>query len=448
MASIETLKAELAGKVTLPQDAGYDAARKVWNGMIDQRPRAIVRCSAASDVVACVNFARASGWPLAVRGGGHNAAGLGVCDDGLVVDLSGMRSVEIDSASKVAAVGGGATWADFDGAALRHGLATTGGAVSTTGVAGLTLGGGIGWLMRSHGLACDNLVGVEMVTAAGETLRASASENPDLFWGVRGGGGNFGVVTRFEVRLHPIGTVLGGMLLYPIEKAREHLVAYRELMASAPDELTAFAVLMTTPDGARVFGIPLLYNGPPEEGEKVVRPLRQLGPIADMVGPMPYTQHQTMLDEGFPAGLQVYWRSAFLGGIPDAALDAFVASFSRVTSPLSAMLLESMGGAVARVDTDATAYNHRKAAYNLAIIGRWTNPAEASTHIAWVRAAQEAMQPFATGGVYVNYLGDEGQDRVRAAYGDAKYARLVALKNKYDPGNLFRRNQNIVPGRA
>jgi FAD/FMN-containing dehydrogenase len=448
MASIERLQAALAGKLTLPQDAGYDAARRVWNGMVDKRPRAIARCASVADVVACVNFARSSGWPLAVRGGGHNAAGLGVCDDGLVIDLAGMRSVEVDPASKTARVGGGATWADFDREAARHGLATTGGAISTTGVAGLTLGGGIGWLMRSQGLSCDNLASVELVTAAGEVVRASGAENPDLFWGVRGGGGNFGVVTRFEFRVHPVGQVLGGMLLYPAEKAREALVHYREFMKTAPDALSVFAALMTTPDGARVAAFLVAYNGAPEEGEKALGPLKQLGPpLADMVAPMAYTQLQSMLDEGFPAGLQVYWRSAFLGGLPDPAIDALVASFSRVTSPLSALLLESMGGAVARVGADATAFNHRLAAYNLAVIARWTDPKDASPHVAWTRAAQEAMEPFATGGVYVNYLGEEGQERVRAAYGEAKYARLVALKDKYDPDNLFRRNQNVVPTR-
>lgn len=446
MASIDALKTTVKGEVISPGDATYEEARKVWNGMIDRRPRAIVRCSGVPDVVASVNFVRENDWRVAVRGGGHNAAGLGVCDDGLVIDLSGMRSVMVDSGKKTARAEGGATWGDFDKETVRHGHATTGGAISTTGIGGLTLGGGIGYLMRSHGLACDNLASVEMVTAAGETVRASEEENADLFWGVRGGGGNFGVVTSFEYRLHPIDTILGGMLVYPVEKARETLAFYRDFTASAPDELTVFAALMTSPDGARILALLVGYNGSPEEGEKAVRPLREFGPpLADQVGPMPYTQLQSMLDEGFPAGLQVYWRSNFLGGIPDEAIEELAGQFSRVTSPLSALMLEPMGGAVARVGADETAFNHRDAAYNLAVIARWQDPSDSEPHIAWTRAAHEAMERFTTGGVYVNYLGEEGQERVRAAYGDAKYARLVALKDKYDPGNLFRLNQNILP---
>ena len=448
MASIEELRTKVAGDVILPGNPAYDEARKVWNGMIDKRPRAIVRCSDVDDVVASVSFARESNWLVAVRGGGHNAAGLAVCDEGLVIDLSTMRSVEVDPGTRTARAQGGATWSDFDRETARHGLAATGGAISTTGIGGLTLGGGIGYLMRRYGLACDNLVSVEMVTANGQVIKASAEENDDLFWGVRGGGGNFGIVTNFEYQLHPLKAVLGGMLLHPIERAGETLSFYRGLMETAPDELTIFAALMTTPDGAPVVAFLVGYCGPPDEGEKVLRPLREFGPpLVDQVESMPYPKLQSMLDEGFPAGLQVYWRSNFLAGIPDEALDELIRQFSRVTSPLSALMLEPLGGAVARVGSAETAFNHRDAAYNLAVIGRWQPPEEAKTHIAWTRAAHEAMERFATGGVYVNYLGEEGQDRVRAAYGEAKYTRLVALKDKYDPGNFFRCNQNIQPTR-
>jgi FAD/FMN-containing dehydrogenase len=446
MAGIELLQKSVAGEVIVPEDAAYDDARRVWNGMVDRRPRGIVRCSGVEDVVGAVRFARESGWLVAVRGGGHNAAGLAVRDDGLVIDLSRMRGVEVDPGKRRARAQGGATWSDYDAATARRGLASTGGAISTTGIGGLTLGGGIGYLMRRYGLACDNLTAVEMVTASGEVVEASAEKNDDLFWGVRGGGGNFGIVTTFEYALHPVETVLGGLILYPIEKARETLAFYRELMGSAPDELTIFSALMTTPDGARVVAFLVGYCGSLDEGERVLRPARDFGPpLADQVGPMPYPKLQSMLDEGFPAGLQVYWRSNFLSGVPDDAIEALTDQFSSVTSPLSALMLEPLGGAVARVASDATAFNHRDAAYNLAIIARWEDPNDAERHVAWVRGANEAMDRFTTGGVYVNYLGEEGQDRVRAAYGEDKYARLVALKDKYDPDNFFNRNQNIQP---
>jgi FAD/FMN-containing dehydrogenase len=448
MASIEQLRSRLRGDLVLPKDAAYDSARKVWNGMIDKHPRAIVRCAADQDVVEAVGFARAFDWPLAVRGGGHNAAGLAVCDDGLVVDLSNMRQVRVDAGRQTVRAQGGATWADFDRATTQHGLATTGGAISTTGIAGLTLGGGLGYLMRSRGLACDNLTFAELVTADGETVRASADHNPDLFWGLRGGGGNFGVVTTFEFRLRPIGTILGGMLAYPIERARETLAFYRSVYESAPDGLTIFAALMTSPEGARIVAFLLGYDGPLEQGERVVRPLREFGPpIVDQVAPMPYTQLQAMLDPGFPPGLQVYWRSNFLSGLPDQAIEELVRQFERVSSPLSALMLEPMGGAVARVGIEETAFHHRDARFNLAVIARWQDPQEAELHVQWARTAHESMDRFTTGGVYVNYLGEEGPDRVRAAYGEAKYRRLVALKDKYDPANLFRRNQNIQPSR-
>lgn len=446
MAGIDQLKQNVAGEVIVPDDTGYDDARSVWNGMIDQRPRAIVRCSGRDDVVVAVRFARDNGWHASVRGGGHNAAGLAVCDDGLVIDLSGMREVEVDAQAKRARAQGGATWSDYDAATHRHGLASTGGAISTTGIGGLTLGGGIGYLQRRYGLACDNLTRVEMVAASGDVVEASAEKNEDLFWGVRGGGGNFGIVTTFEYQLHPVETVLGGMILYPIEKARETLQFYRELMAAAPDELTVFQALLTTPDGTPAVAFLVGYCGSVEEGEKVLRPAREFGPpMVDQVGPLPYPKLQSMLDEGFPAGLQVYWRSNFLGGVPDDAIGVLTEHFSRVTSPLSALMLEPMGGAVARVASDATAFNHRDAAYNLAMIARWEDPKDAGRHVAWVRGASEAMDPFTTGGVYVNYLGEEGADRVRAAYGEEKYARLVALKDEYDPDNFFNRNQNIHP---
>jgi FAD/FMN-containing dehydrogenase len=445
MASLENLKKSLNGALIEPKDAEYEEARRVWNGMIDKRPRGIVRCSAVEDVVASVSFARDSDWPLAVRGGGHNAAGLAVLDDGLVIDLSTMRGVEVDPAAKRARAQGGATWSDFDRETAKHGLATTGGAISTTGIAGLTLGGGLGYLMRRYGLACDNLVSVEMVSANGEVIRASDKENADLFWGVRGGGGNFGVVTSFEYRLHPVATVLGGMLVYPVDRAREVLAVFRNVHESAPDELTVFAAMITTPDGARVLALLVGYCGPLDEGEKVLQPLRDLGPLADQVGPMPYPKLQSMLDEGFPAGLHVYWRSNFLRGIPDEAIAEMTGHFEQVTSPLSALMLEPLGGAVGRVGLEDTAFHHRDAAYNLAVIARWQDPKEADRHIAWTRTAHQAMDRFTTGGTYVNYLGEEGQDRVRAAYGESKYRRLVALKDTYDPTNLFRRNQNIQP---
>jgi FAD/FMN-containing dehydrogenase len=440
------LKGRLQGTLIQPGDAEYDAARAVWNGMIDRRPALIVRPASADDVVAVVNLARGSGLPLAIRGGGHNAAGLAVCDDGIVIDLSSMKAVHVDPEARTVRVQGGATWGDLDAATAVHGLATTGGLISSTGVGGLTLGGGLGWLMRQYGLACDNLLSVEVVTADGRIITAGESENADLFWGLRGGGGNFGVATSFQFRLHPVRDVLAGMLVYPLDRAGEVLRLYREVMSTAPDALTVFAPVMTTPEGAKVIALIVCYNGPIEQGEAAIRPFRELGPaLADTVQPMAYVELQRMLDEAFPHGLHVYWRSHFLTGLPNAAIDEIVARFATVTSPLSVAIVEPMGGAVARVDRDATAFDQRDAAYNLAIIARWTDPAEADGHVAWARYLWEATRPYA-GGVYVNYLGvGDGAERVRDAYGPAKYARLAALKGQYDPDNLFRMNQNIAP---
>ena len=438
--------ARLSGTVIRPGDATYDQARRVWNGMIDCSPRMIVRCSSTADVVAAVNFAREEGIVLAVRGGGHNAAGLSTCDDGLVIDLSPMRAVTVDPARRTARVQGGALWRDVDAATHPHGLATTGGVISTTGVGGLTLGGGLGWMMRQHGLACDNILSAEIVTADGQVRRVSATENPDLFWGIRGGGGNFGVVTTFEFRLHPMSTLYGGMLVFPGPQAPEVLRRYRDLAMSAPDELTLFTGLMTSPDGQPINAVFVGYDGPASKGEAAIKPLRDLGPVADQVAEMPYPALQSMLDEGFPSGLNVYWRSDFLKGLPDGAIDMLVDRFASITSPLSALLIEQFGGAVARVPADETAFAQRNAMFNLAVITRWTDAATASTHIDWARQTSAAARPYTSGGTYVNYLGVEGQDRVRAAYG-AQYDRLVALKQKYDPANLFRINQNIQPAR-
>ena len=442
--SIQSFGTGLGGTVIRRGDADYDQARRVWNGMVDRSPAAIFRCASTADVVAAVNFAREEGLVLAVRGGGHNAAGLAVCDDGLVIDLSGMRGVKVNAEKRIAYVQGGALWRDLDAATHPHGLATTGGLISTTGVGGLTLGGGLGWLMRQHGLACDNVVAVEIVTADGQVRRASATENPDLFWAIRGGGGNFGVVTSFEFRLHPVRTLYAGMLVFPGPRAPEILRRYRDLAMAAPDELTLFAGLMTSPDGHPINAIFAAYNGPVSKAEAAMKPLRDLGPVADQVSEMPYPALQSMLDEGFPSGLHVYWRSDFLKGLPDDAIDALCDRFRAITSPLSALLIEQFGGAVKRVPAEATAFAQRDALFNLAVISRWADAPTASTHIDWARQSSDAMRPYASGGVYVNYLGAEGADRVRAAYGD-KYDKLVAVKRKYDPTNLFRVNQNIQP---
>ncbi len=436
------------GDLIRPNSSDYDAARKVWNGMIDRRPALIARCKSVGDVQAAVRFGRENNLPIAIRGGGHNAAGLAVCDGGIVIDLGAMRDVVVDPAKRMARVGGGATWGDLDKATAAHGLAVTGGLISTTGVAGLTLGGGLGWLMRSTGLACDNMIGAEVVTAEGQIIHASETENPDLLWALRGGGGNFGVVTSFDFQLHPVATVLGGILFYPLARARDVLEFYRDFTATAPDALTVFAAMMSTPDGVPVVALALCYNGPADEGERVIKPIRDFAtPIAGEVGPVPYTAQQTMLDGGFPSGLQVHWRSEFVTAIPDALVEAAVSAFERVPSPLSALLFEQFGGAVARVPRDATAFDNRDADYNFVIVSRWTDPADAERNVAWARATSDAARPFTNGRVYVNYIGaGEAPDRVRAAFSAEKFARLASIKRQYDPTNVFRLNQNIPPG--
>jgi hypothetical protein len=444
--SVDNLRRQITGNVLLPNEDGYDTARTVWNAMIDRSPTLIVQPESTADVVAAVRFAAEQDLPIAVRGGGHNVAGLAVCDDGLMIDLSRMRQVDVDPERKIARAQGGATWADFDAATTAHGLATTGGAISTTGIGGLTLGGGLGNLMRSYGLASDNVLSCEVVTASGDVVTASTAENPDLFWGLRGGGGNFGVVTMLEYRLHPVSQVLGGLLIFPVDRARDLIRLYRQVTASAPDALGVSFVLTHAPDGTPVCALAICYNGPADEGERVIKPFRDFGaPIMGEVGPVPYTATQTMVDEAFPPGLQNYWRSHFLTDLTDEGMAILIDHFSRVSSPLAGLLIEDLGGAVARVNPDATAFNFRNYTYNLAILGRWADPSGADAGIAWTRGVHEAMQPFAAG-VYVNYLSvGEQSDRVRQAYGEEKYARLVELKNRYDPSNRFCFNQNIPP---
>ena len=445
---IQAFKEDLRGVLLRPEDDGFDIARKVYNAMIDKHPALIVRCAGVADVIAAVTFARANNLLVAVRGGGHNVAGNALCDGGIVIDLSGMRAIRVDPARRTARAEPGVTYREFDHETQAFGLATTGGTISATGIAGLTLGGGFGWLTRQYGLACDNLLSVDMVMADGRFLTASATENADLFWGVRGGGGNFGIVTSFEYQLHPVGPVLGGLLVHPLPKAREALQFYRDFTRTAPDELAVFAALLTNPDGSRVIAFIVCYNGPIEQGERVIAPLRQFGPpVADMVQPIPYTTMQTMLDDGFPNGLQNYWKSSFLQEISDDAIDTMIAHFTAAPSPLSAMVIEQFGGAGARVGKGETAFSHRDGHSNFLIVSRCVDSSEIARNIMWARAAWTAMQPFSDGGVYSNYVeaGTEGADRIRAAYGSETYERLATLKKKYAPTNFFRVNQNIMP---
>lgn len=453
-AAVAALRTHLRGELILPGDAGYEAARRVWNGMIDKRPALIARCAGPEDVIAAVNFARERALLVAVRGGGHNVAGNATCDGGLVIDLSRMRAVRVDAARRTARAEGGATWGDFDAATQAHGLATTGGAVSTTGIAGLTLGGGVGWLARRFGLTCDNLLSVELVTADGRLLTASAEDHADLFWGVRGGGGNFGVVTAFEYQLHPVGTVLGGMVLYPMEQATELAHFYRDFAAAAPEELASLLVFFVAPPlpslpahlhGQPLAGVAPCYSGAPAEGEALLRPLRRFGtPVVDTIAPLPYTEQQRLIDAGSPAGLLNYWKAGFLQALSDDAIATIVAHTNRAVAPGMMTEIFQFDGAVNRVAPEATAFSHRGGRFDFTAVAKWSDPADSDAYITWARDFYEAIQPFTTGGVYVNYLGGEGADRVRAAYG-ANYDRLVALKAKYDPTNLFRLNQNIPP---
>ncbi|MGH7068502.1 MAG: FAD-binding oxidoreductase [Acetobacteraceae bacterium] len=444
--AIERLRSSLGGRVLLPETDGYDAARRVWNGLINRHPAAIVMCKGPEDVVEAVNVGRTSGLSLAVRSGGHSVAGASVCDGGLVIDLSGMKGIEVDPERRIARAEAGLTLGEFDAATQRYGLDTTMGVNSDTGIAGLTLGGGLGRLGREHGLACDNLLAAEVVLADGRRVVANAGENRDLFWAIRGGGGNFGVVTAFTYRLHPLGPqVVGGLLLHDFAHAREVLRFYREFAAAAPDEIGIEVVFLTSPEGQRLLALSACYAGPVEEGERRLQPLRAFGqPVQDLIAPVPYAALQASADPLFARGRRYYWKAQFLKTIPDAAIEALMEGYARATSPSSVAVLQQVGGAIARVPANATAYANRDAAYDCFPVAIWDDPREDERHITWARVFWEAMRPFATGGVYANNLGEEGEERVRAAYG-ANYARLARLKAKYDPDNLFRLNANIRP---
>jgi FAD/FMN-containing dehydrogenase len=454
-ATVAELAESLTGQVIQPGDEGYEEARKIWNGAHDRHPALVVRCQGVDDVVAAVNFARSEGLLVAVRGGAHSIPGFSTCDGGIVIDLSLMQAVSVDVGSRTAVAEAGATWNVFDGVTQEHGLACTGGLVSSTGIAGFTLGGGIGWLMRKHGLTCDNLLSVELVTADGQVVRASADENPDLFWGLRGGGGNFGIATSFEYRVHPVGpTVFAGPMFYPGELAGEILRFYRDWVGSAPDELTTVISLATAPPapflpeeahGKPIVVVPCMYSGSVSDGEAAAAPLRQLGePIADLMGPMPYTQMQSLLDPLWGPGASSYMKAGWLSGLNDEAIETLVHHHETISSPKSEIHIHHMGGAVARVPADATAFGDRSAPFLLNVLASTFTSEGYDDAVSWAQELYGAMGPALTGGTYVNFLSAEGPDRVRAAYGE-KYDRLVELKDRYDPTNLFRLNQNIPP---
>ncbi len=451
--TIDAFREGVRGQVLTADDDGYNAARQVWNAMIDRHPALIVRCAGVADVIAAVNFARDHDLVLAVRGGGHNVTGNAVCDAGLMLDLSSMKGVRVDPVARTVWAEAGVTWAELDYETQAFGLAAVGGAVSTTGIAGLTLGGGFGWLSRQYGLVSDNLIAADVVTADGRLLRASAEENADLFWGLHGGGGNFGVVTSFAFRLHAVGpTILAGPIFHALDDAPTLFRAFRDAAVTAPDALGGMAAMLTSPEGVPLAALVPIWSGPLDEGEKVLRPLRDVGtPVADLVGPMPYRTMQALFDPAFPPGRRNYWKSGFLRNLDDGAIEVLVEHFLRAPSPHAGLGIELYGGAISRVGPQETAFPHRGYPFNILIFTSWDDPAEDAANMGWGRELWAALQPFAADGVYVNYLGDaivEGQDRVRAAYGSATYERLAALKRTYDPNNLFCMNQNISPALA
>jgi FAD/FMN-containing dehydrogenase len=454
-AKIAGLSKGFDGKIMVPGDAGYDEARKIWNGMIDKRPAIIARCAGTRDVVRTVNFARDNGVLLAVRGAGHHIAGNSLCDGGIVADLSGMKAVKVDPSARRATAEGGATLADFDAATQAHGLATPVGINSTTGIAGLTLGGGFGWLSRKFGMTVDNLEGAEVVTAKGNVVRASATENTDLFWALRGGSGNFGVVTRFDFRLHPVGPdLLSGLIVYPFAQARSVLQQYRDFVAKAPDELSVWSVLRKAPPlpflpaevhGREVVILALLYAGDPATGQAQIAPLRKFGtPVGEHVGVQPFTAWQKAFDPLLTPGARNYWKSHNFTKLADGLLDVVIEYVKKLPSPQCEIFFGSIGGATKRPAPDATAYAHRDAEYVMNVHGRWESAGDDERCIKWSRDYFRASAPFASGGAYVNFLTEDEGDRVRSAYGP-NYERLARLKRQYDPDNLFRTNQNIKP---
>ncbi|OKO69275.1 FAD-linked oxidase [Bradyrhizobium sp. AS23.2] len=456
--TIAALQQTLRGSVCLPGEAGYDDARTIWNAMIDRHPGMAVRCRGAADITNAVRFAREHGLLLAVRGGGHNIAGNAVCEGGLLIDLSQMRSVRVDPTRRTARVEPGATLGDFDKEAQAFGLATPLGINSTTGVAGLTLGGGFGWLGRKFGLTADNLISADVVTADGKLLQASASDNSDLFWALRGGGGNFGVVSSFEFRLHPVGPmVLSGLIVYPFARAKELLSGYRRVAAKAPDELTVWVVLRQAPPlpflppevhGKEVLVFALCYAGDEGAGKSALEPLRALGePIAEMIGMQPYAAWQTAFDPLLTPGARNYWKSHNFLELSDGLIDILASYAARLPTPECEIFIAQLAGATSCVPLDATAYPHRDANFVMNVHTRWREPADDRRSIDWARQLFAETAPHATGGVYVNFMPEDESDRVSSAYG-ANYARLAALKAKYDPDNLFRLNQNVRPAAA
>lgn len=444
------------GALLRPGDPGYDEARRVFNGMVDRHPRLIARCSSADDVAATIALAQRENLPMSVYGGGHGVTGAAVADSGVVCDMRGMKRVDVDPERRTVRAEAGLTWGEFDAATTQHGLAVTGGRVPGTGIVGLALGSGSGWLERKLGYTCDNLLAAELVTADGRQVVASEGENPDLFWALRGGGGNFGVVTALHLRLHPVPDVmLAGMLMYPAAMAREVVRHWRDVMLSAPDEVAGAVAFITAPPvepvpepvrGQPVVGIVVLYIGPVDEGEEALRPLLEFGPPpVALVQPMPYVAVQRLLEPANPYGMQNYWTADFLAELPDDAVDVLVEHGTHPTSPLGQITLVPARGAISRVPDDATAFGQRDAPWNVHILTMWPDPADNERNVAFTRETAAALKPWTTGRAYLNFIGDEGLTRVEAAYGPARYERLQRIKREWDPGNFFSHNQNIKP---
>lgn len=453
--AVDALRATFRGPLVGPDDPDYDVARTVWNAMVDKRPAVVARCTGPADVVAAVNFGREHGMPVAVRGGAHSAAGKATCDDGIVIDLSLMKGIRVDPATQTVRAQGGVKWGDFDHETQAVGLAAPGGVISTTGIAGLTLGGGFGWLTRRFGLSCDNLLSVDLVTAAGEQLVCNNDENADLFWALRGGGGNFGVATSFEFQLHPVGPLIfGGLIGWPLAQAPEILAFHREQTRSAPDELGISAAFVTAPPLPFVpealqfkpaVAIILCWSGDVDEGREVVQPWLDLAPPIQMVEALPYTFMNSIQDDLAPPGRQSYWKSGFLAELTDDAIAAAAGVAAKVPSPFSLAEMVLWGGAAGRVGADETAFGQRDGRFLFNAVSMWEDPAAKDPNVAWAREFYDALQPYATEGVYVNFLSEEGDQRVVEAYGSEKYARLARIKAQYDPDNLFKLNQNILP---